>query len=125
MNIPNPAFCLSAAQKDRGYLPVITMCGSVKYAVEAVLAENALVGAGWCPIGYTTPLTLLGRDENLDDDMKKRFDDVHDKKIRMSDAIYVVNKDGYIGKSTRREIDYAKSIGKYIYYMEDDQADSQ
>jgi hypothetical protein len=30
----------------------------------------------------------------------------------------VINKDGYIGNSTRSEIEYAKAAGKEIYYME-------
>jgi len=29
----------------------------------------------------------------------------------MSDFIYVINKDGYIGESTQKEIEYAKSLG--------------
>lgn len=118
MNIPDSS--IYTANKYYKNPPTITICGSVKYAKEAVIAENALVAAGWCAIGYTTPLTLLGQDEDIDDDMKKLYDEVHDKKIRMSVAVYVVNKDGYIGKSTRREIEYAKSLGKDIYYMEDD-----
>lgn len=102
-------------------LPVITICGSVKFAKEAIEAENELCRAGWCVLGYTTPLTLLGKDEDLSEETKKLYDDIHDKKIRMSQAVYVVNKGGYIGKSTRRELEFAKSIGKDIYYMEDDE----
>ena len=36
----------------------------------------------------------------------------------LSDAIYVINKGGYIGESTKREIEYAKKKGKQIYYLE-------
>ena len=38
----------------------------------------------------------------------------------MADAIYVINKDGYIGSSTRSEIKYAIEHGKQIIFMEDD-----
>ena len=38
----------------------------------------------------------------------------------MADAIYVINKDGYIGSSTRSEINYAIRIGKQVIFMEDD-----
>ena len=39
---------------------------------------------------------------------------IHSRKIDISDAIYVVNVNGYIGNSTRNEIEYAMSIGKEI-----------
>ena len=48
------------------------------------------------------------------------LDDIHKRKIDMADAIYVINKDGYIGQSTRSEIQYALRLGKQIIYMEDD-----
>lgn len=39
-------------------------------------------------------------------------------KIQLADALYVVNVDGYIGKSTRSEIEFAKQLGKEIIYLE-------
>lgn len=36
----------------------------------------------------------------------------------MSDAIYVINVGGYVGSSTKSEIDYAKSLGKEVLYLE-------
>ncbi len=36
----------------------------------------------------------------------------------MSDAIFVINKNKYIGDSTRKEIEYAKKIGKEIRFLE-------
>ena len=43
---------------------------------------------------------------------------MHRIKIDLSDAIYVINVGGYIGKSTREEIKYAKQKGKEIIYLE-------
>lgn len=43
---------------------------------------------------------------------------MHKEKIKISDAIYVVNVGGYIGTSTKYEIEYAKSLGKEILYLE-------
>ena len=40
------------------------------------------------------------------------------KKIDISDAIYVVNINGYIGETTKSEISFAKSNGKEIIYHE-------
>lgn len=36
----------------------------------------------------------------------------------MSDEIFVINVDGYIGDSTKREIEYAKRQGKMVNYWE-------
>lgn len=44
------------------------------------------------------------------------LESLHKQRIAMADAILVVNIDGYIGESTRKEIEYAKSLGKEIIY---------
>lgn len=50
---------------------------------------------------------------------KIMLDDMHKRKIDMADEIYVVNVGGYIGSSTRSEIEYAKSHGKAVHYLEE------
>jgi hypothetical protein len=42
----------------------------------------------------------------------------HIKRIDISDAIFVVNKNGYIGEAVRNEIEYAKRQNKEIIYLE-------
>ena len=49
--------------------------------------------------------------------MKEMLDDMHLRKIDLADEIFVVNVNGYIGESTRREIAYAKSTGKKVNYL--------
>ncbi len=49
---------------------------------------------------------------------KEMLDDMHKRKIDMSDEIFVINVNGYIGESTRSEIEYAKSLGKKVNYLE-------
>ena len=44
---------------------------------------------------------------------------MHKRKIDMADEIYVINVGGYIGSSTRSEIEYARSQGKRIKYLEE------
>jgi len=50
---------------------------------------------------------------------KEMLDDMHKRKIDMSDSIFVINVGGYIGESTRSEIEYAKNCGKEIFYLEE------
>jgi len=49
---------------------------------------------------------------------RKMLDEMHRQKIDMSDEIYVINLGGYIGESTKSEIEYAKIKGKKISYLE-------
>lgn len=50
---------------------------------------------------------------------KIMLDDMHKRKIDLSDAIYVINVGGYIGESTKSEIEYARLTNKEIMYLED------
>jgi len=56
--------------------------------------------------------------EEVTPEIKDMLDRVHKRKIELSDSIFVLNKDGYIGKSTHSEIEYAKSLGKEIIFLE-------
>jgi len=49
-------------------------------------------------------------------ELKQRLDTLHLRKIDLADEILVLNQDGYIGESTRREIDYAASLGKPVRF---------
>lgn len=49
---------------------------------------------------------------------KEMLDDMHKRNIDMADYIYVINVGGYIGESTRSEIEYAQNHGKKISYLE-------
>ena len=46
------------------------------------------------------------------------LDDMHKRKIDMADEIFVINVGGYIGSSTRSEIEYATATGKTVRYLE-------
>ena len=46
------------------------------------------------------------------------LDDIHKRKIDMADEIFVINKDKYVGASTRSEIEYAILHDKPVRYME-------
>ena len=51
---------------------------------------------------------------------KEMLDDMHKRKIDMADKIYVINVNGYIGSSTRSEIEYARKKGKQVLFLEPD-----
>ena len=57
-------------------------------------------------------------DEGTPTKTKEMLDDMHKRNIDMADSIYVINVGGYIGESTRSEIEYAQNHGKKISYLE-------
>ncbi len=59
-----------------------------------------------------------GDDEVWAPGTKEMLDDMHKRKIDMADEIYVINVGGYIGESTRSEIEYAKKNGRGVRYLE-------
>lgn len=54
----------------------------------------------------------------LTDEDKIMLDELHLRKIDISDSVLVINTNGYIGDSTRREIEYATARGKPVRYIE-------
>ena len=59
-----------------------------------------------------------GDEEVWTEGTKEMLDDMHKRKIDMADEIFVINVDGYIGSSTRSEIEYARKTGKPVRYLE-------
>lgn len=51
--------------------------------------------------------------------IKDLLDELHFRKIDICDEVFIINKDGYIGESTRNEIEYAEKLGKPINYLEE------
>ena len=104
---------------------VITLCGSTRFEEEFMNAQRDLTLQG--NIVISVGVFGHSRDkkvwENMDEGTltktKKMLDDIHKRKIDMSDGIFVINVGGYIGDSTRSEIEYAKAHGKIVRYIEE------
>lgn len=95
---------------------IITLCGSIKFKDEFIKVQEKLTLEG--NIVFTPNFFNNIKKENMDLETKKMLDKMHRQKIDMSDEIYVINPGGYIGESTKSEIEYAKSKGKNISYLE-------
>lgn len=98
--------------------PVITLCGSTRFREQYLEAQKRLTLAGNIVISVGL-FGHSGDDEVWAEGTKEMLDNMHLRKIDMADAIYVINVGGYIGESTKREIEYAKKNGKQILYLED------
>ena len=109
----------------QGKYPVITLCGSTRFKEQFMEMQKKLTLEG----NIVISVGLFGHSgdsevwENMDEGTvtktKEMLDDMHKCKIDMADEIYVINVGGYIGSSTRSEIEYAKAAGKPVRYLEE------
>jgi hypothetical protein len=95
---------------------IVTLCGSTRFKEEFMEAQKRLTLAG-CIVISVGLFGHSGDDEVWTPGTKQMLDDMHLRKIDLADEIYVINVDGYIGESTRREIAYATSKGKKVNYL--------
>lgn len=95
---------------------IITLCGSTRFKEDFLKADQELSLQGHIVLSLGV---FSGADNiTLNDKQVEMLNKVHRQKMDMSDAIFVINKDGYIGDSTKSEIEYAKSGNKIINYLE-------
>lgn len=99
-----------------GGYSVITLCGSTRFKNEFIKIQKLFTLDGWIVIS----VGCFGHSgDSFTEEQKIMLDDMHKRKIDMADAIYVINVGGYIGESTKSEIEYAKNTGKSIFYLEE------
>lgn len=103
--------------KIRKKYPIVTLCGSTKFKDEFLKTQKELTLKGYIVISVGL-FGHSGDNEVFSDGVKEMLDDMHKAKIDLADAIFVINVDGYIGESTKNEIEYAKKHNKEIFYLE-------
>lgn len=104
-------------KKIRKKYPIVTLCGSTKFKDEFLKTQKELTLKGYIVISVGL-FGHSGDNEVFSDGVKEMLDDMHKAKIDLADAIFVINVDGYIGESTKNEIEYAKKHNKEIFYLE-------
>ena len=100
-----------------GKYKVVTLCGSTRFKDAFMETQKRLTLEGNIVISVGL-FGHSGDDEVWAEGTKEMLDDMHKRKIDMADEIFVVNVGGYIGSSTRSEIEYAESAGKGVRYLE-------
>ena len=97
-------------------MKIITLCRSLKFQKEMMIIAEKMALEGNCILTPVYP--IIENCERTDEQLKK-LKKAHFKRIELSDAILVINKNNYIGDSTKLEIEYAKKLGKEIMYYTD------
>jgi hypothetical protein len=93
---------------------VITLCGSMRFGEEfdRLDAELTLAGHVVLTPAAVDPSTVLNAAE------RARLGRIHLQKVAMADEVLIVNVGDYVGESTRREIEHARSRGIPVNFLE-------
>lgn len=94
---------------------VITLCGSTRFKKEFLEMQEKLTLEG--NIVISVGFFAHADNINIDTTTKAMLTDIHKQKIDMADEIFVIDVDGYIGESTKSEIEYAKAQKKKVIYL--------
>lgn len=102
---------------------IVCLCGSTRFYEEfteqnylETMKGNIVLSVGF--FSHSSK-TAHGQSLGATPEQKIALDELHKRKIDLADEILVINVDGYVGESTRSEIDYAKKHGKVIRYLEE------
>lgn len=100
-----------------GKYKIITLCGSTKFKDEFSAEQKRLTLDGNIVISVGL-FGHSGDNEVWSETTKPMLDDMHKRKIDMADEIFVINVGGYIGSSTKSEIEYAVKANIPVKYLE-------
>jgi hypothetical protein len=95
-------------------LKAITLCGSTRFKKQFREAEAFITLNG----NIVISLGFFEQSEGIKitGELERLFEKMHYRKIDMADEILVIDVNRYIGNSTSKEIEYAKSKGKKVHY---------
>lgn len=99
-------------------MKIITVCGSLKFYKEMMDITEEMELQGNCMLVPIYNPSKLSKDDFTEEEALM-LDKMHKEKIKLSDAILVVNVNNYIGSSTKSEIEFAKALNKEIIYYTD------
>ena len=107
-----------AAMKARFTAPIVCLCGSTRFKRTFRHMTARLSLDGYIVLGVA--LWNHGERVELTEEQKRHLDNLHKRKIDLCDEVYVLDVGGYVGESTRSEIECADRIGRPVRYLSDE-----
>lgn len=99
-------------------MKIITVCGSLKFYKEMMDITEKMELEGNCMLVPIYNPSKPSKDDFTEEEALM-LDKMHKERIKLADAILVINVNNYIGESTKKEIEYAESLNKEIIYYTD------
>ena len=95
---------------------IVCICGSTRFKDEWAYWRQQFTCDG--KIVLAIEIVTSKDMVTTDPELKSRLDELHKRKIDLADRVFILNVEGYIGDSTRSEIEYAERFGKPVEYLE-------
>ena len=101
---------------------IVCLCGSTRFmdAFHNIGWAETLAGRIVLSVGVTKHIQTPDgghSGEALGPEVAAALDELHKRKIDLADEILVLDVGGYVGESTRSEIDYARRLGKRVRWL--------
>jgi hypothetical protein len=102
---------------------VVCLCGSNRFWRDYIeqnilftLAGNIVITVG----GFITDDVAVPFYMRVEAsrEQKQKLDELHLRKIDIADEVLILNRNQYIGESTRAELKYARAQGKRVRWLE-------
>jgi hypothetical protein len=101
---------------------IVCLCGSTRFYQQFVEANyretmegHIVLSVGFYPHAEKE---MHHEERGCTAQQKLALDELHKRKIDLADEVLVLNVGGYIGSSTRSEVEYAETHGKVVRYLE-------
>ena len=97
---------------------IVCLCGSTKFKDEFIEANfrETMAGRIVLSVGWFSHADAAWYSPTPEE--KEALDALHLQKIEMADEVLILNVGGYIGSSTRRELEHARALGKRVRFLE-------
>jgi hypothetical protein len=103
---------------------IVCLCGSTRFYTEfqeanyrETMQGNIVLTVGFYPHSQNQ---AHGQEVGCTPEQKQALDKLHFRKIEMADEVLVLDVGGYIGESTKNEINHASTLGKKIRFLSDE-----
>jgi hypothetical protein len=101
---------------------IVCLCGSTRFyeTFQRANYEETMAGRIVLTVGFYPHSQEQAHHESVGctSAQKEALDELHKRKIDLADEVLVLNVGGYIGDSTRGEIEHARKTGKPIRWLE-------
>jgi hypothetical protein len=108
--------------KECMFPTIVCLCGSTRFkdAFDEANYQETMAGRIVLSVGFMMHATgnRHGEDVGATPQQKLELDELHKRKIDLADEVLILNVGGYIGSSTRSELNYAIKNGKPVRYLE-------
>ena len=101
---------------------VVCFCGSTRFypAFQEANFRETMAGKIVLSVGFYphAQAEMHGEEKGCTPEQKVALDQLHFRKIELADEVLILNVGGYIGQSTRNELEHARKLGKVVRFLE-------